>query len=309
MALALVVVMGVSGCGKSMIGRLLAEALALPYLEGDDLHSPENVERMRTGHALTDEQRRDWLEALSARLARARRDGQGLVVSCSALKRAYRDVLRRGAPQLRLVHLKAERALLADRSAKRQGHYMPLSLLDSQFATLEPPDADEAALTYDVSGPPSEIVLSVMASLAAQPRTDTALSFQEVPSMSTFTKVVLFTDTDGRARFREESVALTQGSPQAMLSSLFASGGYQLRQSPVGFRSQFHCTGAAQWLFVLRGQMEIGLQDGTSRVFGPGDHFYSTDQLPEGATFDPALHGHWSRQVGPDPLVTLFVRG
>ena len=88
-----------------------------------------------------------------------------------------------------------------------------------------------------------------------------------------------------------------------------AASGLQLRESPVGFRSQFHCTGAPQWLFVLRGQMEIGLQDGSSRTFGPGDHFYSADTLPEGATFDPAVHGHWSRQVGDQPLVTLFVRG
>ena len=127
--------------------------------------------------------------------------------------------------------------------------------------------------------------------------------------MTDFTKTVLFTDADGRAKFREESVALSEGTPQAALSPLMASGGYQLRQSPVGFRSSFHCTGSPQWLFVLRGQMEIGLQDGSSRVFGPGDHFYSADTLPEGATFDPAVHGHWSRQVGPEPLVTLFVRG
>ena len=127
--------------------------------------------------------------------------------------------------------------------------------------------------------------------------------------MSTFTKVVLFTDTDGRARFREEQMALPQGTPQSMLSTLYASGGYQLRQSPVGFRSQFHCTVNPQWLFVLGGQMEIGLQDGTSRVFKPGNHFYSADVLPQGATFDPEVHGHWSRQTGPDPLVTLFVRG
>ena len=118
MTFALVVVMGVSGSGKSTIGRMLADALLVPYLEGDDVHSPENVARMRGGNALTDEQRREWLETLSARLAQARRDGQGLVVSCSALKRSYRDVLRRGAPQLRLVHLQAERALLAKRSAK-----------------------------------------------------------------------------------------------------------------------------------------------------------------------------------------------
>lgn len=126
--------------------------------------------------------------------------------------------------------------------------------------------------------------------------------------MTTFKKTILFTDTDGRARFRDEEVALTEGTPQAMLSPLMPSGGYQLRQSPVGFRSQFHCTTASQWLFVLSGQMEIGLQDGTSRIFGPGEHFYSDDTLPAGATFDPAVHGHWSRQVGDTPLVTLFVR-
>jgi hypothetical protein len=127
--------------------------------------------------------------------------------------------------------------------------------------------------------------------------------------MTEFIKTVLFTDSDGRAKFREDTLALSEGTAQAALSPLMASGGYQLRQSPVGFRSSFHCTGSPQWLFVLRGQMEIGLQDGSSRVFGPGDHFYSADTLPEGATFDPAVHGHWSRQVGPEPLVTLFVRG
>jgi len=127
--------------------------------------------------------------------------------------------------------------------------------------------------------------------------------------MTEFTKTVLFTDTDGRARFREDAVPLTEGAPQVALSPLMASGGYQLRMSPVGFRSAFHCTGSPQWLFVLGGQMEIGLQDGSTRIFGPGDHFYSADTLPEGATFDAAVHGHWSRQVGPDPLVTLFVRG
>lgn len=126
--------------------------------------------------------------------------------------------------------------------------------------------------------------------------------------MTTFTQTVLFTDTDGRAKFREESIALNQGTPQSMLSEVFASGGYQLRTSPVGFRSQFHCSGHTQWCFILQGQMEIGVQ-GESRVFGPGQHFYSADLLPPGATFDPAVHGHWSRQVGPDPLVTLFVRG
>ena len=127
--------------------------------------------------------------------------------------------------------------------------------------------------------------------------------------MTHFTKTVLYTDTDGRARFRDETVPLAQGTPQSMLSEVFASGGYQLRQSPVGFRSTFHCTGAPQWVFILGGQMEIGLQDGSSRIFAPGQHFYSADVVPQGATFDPAVHGHWSRQVGTDPLITLFVRG
>ena len=126
--------------------------------------------------------------------------------------------------------------------------------------------------------------------------------------MAQFTKVILFTDTDGRARFREEALPLDQGKPEAALSALMPSGGYQLRTSPVGFRSNFHCTGEPQWVFILGGQMEISLQDGSARVFGPGDHFYSADVLPQGQTFDAKVHGHWSRQVGPDPLVTLFLR-
>lgn len=127
--------------------------------------------------------------------------------------------------------------------------------------------------------------------------------------MTQFTKVILFTDTDGFTRFLEELVPLDQGKPEAALSALMPSGGYQLRTSPVGFRSSFHCTGAPQWVFILGGQMEIGLQDGSSRMFKPGEHFYSADVLPEGQEFDAAVHGHWSRQVGPDPLVTLFLRG
>ena len=126
--------------------------------------------------------------------------------------------------------------------------------------------------------------------------------------MTTFTQVVLYTDHDGRAKFKEQTIPLTEGKPESRLSALMASGGYQLRQSPVGFRSTFHCTGNPQWVFILQGQMEIGLQDGSSRVFGPGQHFYSADVLPEGATFDDQVHGHWSRQVGDQPLVTLFVR-
>lgn len=127
--------------------------------------------------------------------------------------------------------------------------------------------------------------------------------------MTTFTQVVLFTDADGRARFRKAVIELSEGSPAARLSTLMPSDGLQLRQSPVGFRSDFHCTGTPQWLFVLQGQMEIGLQDGTTRVFGPGQHFYSADTQPEGKEFDPQVHGHCSRQLGDEPLVTLFVRG
>ena len=127
--------------------------------------------------------------------------------------------------------------------------------------------------------------------------------------MTQFTKVVLYTDSDGRARFRDEQLALDQGKPQSLLSALLPSGGYQLRFSPVGFRSSFHCTGTAQWVFILSGQMEIGLQDGSVRVFGPGQHFYSADLLPEGATFDASVHGHCSRQLGAEALQTLFVRG
>lgn len=127
--------------------------------------------------------------------------------------------------------------------------------------------------------------------------------------MPTFTKLVLYTDTDGRARFREETLALSEGSDAARLSPLMPSGGCQLRESPVGFRSDFHCTGSPQWVFILRGRMEIGLQDGSSRTFGAGQHFYSADLLPAGASFDAAVHGHRSRQVGDEPLVTLFVRG
>jgi hypothetical protein len=124
-----------------------------------------------------------------------------------------------------------------------------------------------------------------------------------------FTQVILYTGEDGRARFREQAIALSEGTPQARLSPLAPSGGLQLRMSPVGFRSEFHCTTAPQWLFVLSGAIEIGLRDGSTRVFGPGQHFYAADTVPPGVPFDPHLHGHWSRQVGDEPLVTAFVRG
>jgi len=124
----------------------------------------------------------------------------------------------------------------------------------------------------------------------------------------TFTKVVLYTDRDGRAKWREEQIARTEGSPQSLLSAVLPAAGYQLRYSPLGFRSQWHCTPKPQWVFILAGEMEIGLQDGNSRLFGPGEHFFSADTLPEGASFDPKVHGHWSAQRGPRALETLFLK-
>lgn len=128
-------------------------------------------------------------------------------------------------------------------------------------------------------------------------------------ALPTFTQIRLVTGADGRAHWADAPIALSEGKPAARLSPLMASGGFQLRQSPVGFRSDFHCTENPQWLFVLGGAMEIGLQDGSKRVFRAGEHFYSADVLPAGATFDATLHGHCSAQVGDEPLVTLFVRG
>lgn len=122
------------------------------------------------------------------------------------------------------------------------------------------------------------------------------------------TQAVLFTGPDGRAQFREQPVPLDQGNEAVRLSGLLAASGVQLRRSPVGFRSAVHVTGEPQWVVVLSGAMEIGLLDGTVRRFSAGEFFYSADTLPEGAVFDPQVHGHWSRQAGNEPLVTLFVK-
>ena len=159
------VVMGVSGCGKSTVGRLLARRLNIEFLEGDELHSPQNVARMAAGVALTDEDRQGWLQALADRIAAARADNRALVVSCSALKRSYRDRLRQGDAQLRLVHLTAAPALLAARLGARQDHYMPPSLLASQLAALEAPAADEDALVLDAAQAPEAIVDSIVTRL------------------------------------------------------------------------------------------------------------------------------------------------
>lgn len=142
------VIMGVSGCGKSTLGLRLAERLGMPFLEGDALHSPENVARMRAGVALTDDDRRDWLDAIARRLAELPTDA-GLVIACSALRRRYRDRLQQACPDLRFVHLAGARDVIGARLAQRRDHYMPPSLLDSQFDTLEALGADEAGWTLD----------------------------------------------------------------------------------------------------------------------------------------------------------------
>lgn len=125
--------------------------------------------------------------------------------------------------------------------------------------------------------------------------------------MNSFTKIILFTDTDGRARFREEIIELSEGTTQIQVSRPFPCVTYQVRHSPVGFNFDFHCTDSPIWVIILEGEMEITLRDGTSRLFKPGDCFYAEDTLPLGAPFDQELHGHASRQVGSDPLVTMFV--
>jgi hypothetical protein len=131
---------------------------------------------------------------------------------------------------------------------------------------------------------------------------------QGMDRQASFTQVVLYTDGDGRARFKGQLLTLREGTPEARLSAILPAAGYQLRHSPIGFRSGFHCTAKPQWVVILGGEMEIGLQDGSSRRFRPGEHFFSADVLPEGAAFDAKVHGHWSAQRGPHPLTTLFLK-
>jgi len=151
-----VVVMGVSGSGKTTVGAALADALELPFVDADSLHPPANVAKMAAGIPLDDADRAPWLDAVGAVLARG-----PVVVACSALKRAYRDKLRSAAPDLQLVFLDGSPTLLASRMTARPGHFMPTSLLDSQLATLERPGPDEHPLTADISTPPGEIISSL----------------------------------------------------------------------------------------------------------------------------------------------------
>ncbi|CAL9609033.1 Gluconokinase [Streptomyces sp. enrichment culture] len=161
-----VVVMGVAGTGKTTVGRLLAKALGLPFAEGDDHHPPANVAKMTAGIPLDDDDRRPWLDAVAARLG-GRPPGTGAVVSCSALRRAYRDRLRAAVPEAVFVHLAGDRRLIEGRIAARTGHFMPPALLDSQFAVLEPLGPDEPGAVVDVSGTPEETAAGALAALAA----------------------------------------------------------------------------------------------------------------------------------------------
>ncbi|MFF8276391.1 gluconokinase [Streptomyces lateritius] len=158
-----VVVMGVAGTGKTTIGPLVAEALGVPYAEGDDFHPAANVAKMSAGIPLDDADRGPWLDAIG-RWARSRA-GRGGVVSSSALKRIYRDRLRAAAPGVVFLHLTGDRALIERRMAERKGHFMPTALLDSQFATLQPLQEDETGVAVDVSGTPEEIAARAAAAL------------------------------------------------------------------------------------------------------------------------------------------------
>ena len=149
--------MGVSGVGKTTIGKLLAARLGAHFLEGDDFHPAANVAKMRRGEPLDDDDRRPWLEVLAAELAHRAAAGDSAVLACSALRRRYRDLLRSGGAMIQFVYLAGERAFIRQRLAGRQGHYMPPSLLDSQFAALEEPGPDEA-IRVDVSLAPNAIV-------------------------------------------------------------------------------------------------------------------------------------------------------
>jgi gluconokinase len=159
--------MGVSGSGKSLIGAALAQALGIDFVEGDKYHPAENVERMSRGIPLTDDDRSRWLRSLAERIREAKDAGAGLVVSCSALKRSYRDILRANAREVHFVFLKGEPALIAERIASRRGHFMPAALLESQFIILEEPSPDEDAWVCDIRQSPQDIVAALVTRASA----------------------------------------------------------------------------------------------------------------------------------------------
>jgi len=161
----IVIVMGVSGSGKTTVAAMLAGALGVDFLEGDDLHPMSNVEKMKSGTPLSDADRLPWLQAIAHRIDEWRSQGKSGVVTCSALKRAYRRILIGDRPEVRLVYLKGSHQLIHERMAARHEHFMPVGLLQSQFATLEEPGADERPIVVDVAGGPPEIVAEIIRQL------------------------------------------------------------------------------------------------------------------------------------------------
>lgn len=154
----IIVFMGVSGSGKSTVAARFARRIDCPMLEGDSLHDPANVERMSNGIPLDDAQRQGWLERIAARIRAAKSAGEPLVVTCSALKHSYRDLLRHADPDLLFVYLAGSRAALMERLRARRGHFMPPSLLDSQLQTLEEPAPDEHSMQFSISMEPQAVV-------------------------------------------------------------------------------------------------------------------------------------------------------
>jgi carbohydrate kinase (thermoresistant glucokinase family) len=159
------VLMGVSGCGKTTIAKGLAAAEGWPMLEGDSFHSPANVAKMASGTPLTDDDRWPWLRAIAAAMDAYRARGESVVVACPALRRAHRDIVIGDRPDVRLIYLNGPKALIAERLRARKGHFMPPALLDSQFATLEPPGPDEHPIVVGIDGTPDEIVRDIMEKL------------------------------------------------------------------------------------------------------------------------------------------------
>jgi gluconokinase len=159
------VVMGVAGSGKTTVGEKLADRLGWPYEDGDRFHPKANVEKMSAGHPLTDEDRWPWLQAIANEIDRVARQGEHVVIGCSALKRTYRDVLVHGRDDVRIVYLDGTRELIARRLKARKGHFMPPTLLESQFETLQPPARDENALTVSIDAPVEAIVDDIMRKL------------------------------------------------------------------------------------------------------------------------------------------------
>ncbi len=162
------IMMGVSGSGKTTIGKRLAERLGWMFEDGDSFHPASNIEKMQSGHALTDADREPWLRAIAGEIDRQIASGHRPVIACSALKRRYRDILVHGRDDIRIVYLDGSAELIAARLARRKGHFMPPDLLDSQFRTLEKPTTDERPVAVDIDAPVERIVETILARLAAE---------------------------------------------------------------------------------------------------------------------------------------------